>query len=72
VLGWANMCGNIGAAVAISLIGRMVERYGWSATFVMGSSAYLIAALGWLGVDPRTPLRQSDSRLASATVLDSD
>ena len=60
VLGWANMCGNIGAAVAISLIGRMVERYGWSATFVMGASAYLIASLGWLGVNPRAALIRSE------------
>ena len=48
VLGWANMCGNIGAACAISVIGRLVERYGWSATFIMASGAYLIGALAWL------------------------
>jgi ACS family glucarate transporter-like MFS transporter len=57
VLGWANMCGNIGAAVAISVIGRMVEHYGWPATFAMGSTAYAIAALGWIGVDPHKAIR---------------
>ena len=56
VLGWANMCGNIGAACAISVIGRIVEDYGWSPTFVMAASAYLLGALCWLFVDPRAPI----------------
>lgn len=53
VLGWANMCGNIGAACAISVIGRLVDGYGWPATFVMAGGAYAIGAVTWLGVDPR-------------------
>lgn len=52
VLGWANMCGNIGAACAISVIGRLVEGYGWPATFIMAGGAYAIGAITWLGVDP--------------------
>ncbi|HEX3726019.1 MAG TPA: MFS transporter, partial [Pirellulales bacterium] len=56
VLGWSNMCGNIGAAVAISVIGRLVAHFGWPVTFILSSSAYVVGALGWLGVDPRAPL----------------
>jgi sugar phosphate permease len=53
VLGVSNMCGNIGAACAISAIGRIVVEYGWPPTFAMAASAYAIAAVGWMGVDPR-------------------
>jgi ACS family glucarate transporter-like MFS transporter len=59
VLGWANMCGNIGAACAISVIPRLVEHYGWSATFAMSSGAYLVGALTWFFVDPRVPIRMA-------------
>lgn len=58
-LGWANMCGNIGAACAISWIGRLVERNLWSDTFALSTVAYLIGALAWLAVDPHKRLRVS-------------
>ncbi|MBI3838241.1 MAG: MFS transporter [Planctomycetia bacterium] len=64
VLGWANMCGNIGAACAISVIGRLVEHYGWSATFAMSASAYLVGALTWFFVDPRVPIRVARQSLS--------
>ncbi len=57
VLGWANMCGNIGAACAISVIPRLVEHSGWSATFAMSASAYLVGAMTWFFIDPRLPIR---------------
>jgi ACS family glucarate transporter-like MFS transporter len=57
VLGFANMCGNIGAAVAISLIGRLQAGYGWPAAFALGAGAFLFAAISWSGVDPRRSLR---------------
>ena len=61
VLGFANMCGNLGAAFAASMIGRLVESYGWPAAFAMGAGAYAIAAVGWLGVDPRHKIHASES-----------
>ncbi|HEV3136246.1 MAG TPA: MFS transporter, partial [Pirellulales bacterium] len=64
VLGWANMCGNIGAACAISLIPRLVEHYGWSATFAMSSGAYLAGAMIWFFVDPRVPIRMPEQSLS--------
>jgi ACS family glucarate transporter-like MFS transporter len=56
VLGFANMCGNIGAAVAISLVGRLQAGYGWPAAFALGAGAFLFAAISWSGVDPRRSL----------------
>jgi sugar phosphate permease len=57
VLGFANMCGNVGAALAISLIGRLQAGYGWPAAFALGASAFLVASICWSGVDPRRSLR---------------
>ncbi len=57
VLGFGNMCGNIGAACGISLIGRLQESYGWPTTFIMAGCAFTIAAFGWLGVDSRVKVR---------------
>jgi sugar phosphate permease len=56
VFGSANMCGNIGAACAASLIARLAATFGWSATFVVSSSAYFVGALAWLAIDPRVPI----------------
>ncbi len=53
VLGFANMCGNIGAALAISLIGRLQAEYGWPAAFALAAGAFAVAAVAWLGVDTR-------------------
>lgn len=67
VLGWTNMCGNIGAATAISVIGRLVEYSGWSATFAMSSTAYLVGAVGWLLVDPRVRIRDDKAPIPAST-----
>jgi sugar phosphate permease len=72
VLGWANMCGNIGAACAISVIPRLVERYGWSATFAMSSGAYLVGAMVWFFVDPRVPIRIARQSLANSASFPGD
>jgi sugar phosphate permease len=53
VLGVGNMCGNIGAAIGISLVPRLAENYGWSASFALSAGAYAIGALAWLVIDPR-------------------
>jgi ACS family glucarate transporter-like MFS transporter len=64
VLGTGNMCGNIGAAVAISAIARLQAAYGWPITFIMSAAAYAIAAVLWLGVDPRQPLKIDKNAVA--------
>ncbi len=57
VLGGANMCGNIGAACAISLIGRLIQNNSWSLIFALSACAYLVSALMWFYVDPRKAIR---------------
>jgi MFS transporter, ACS family, glucarate transporter len=70
VLGWTNMCGNIGAALAVSVIGRLVDNYGWSATFAMSSTAYLIGALGWLWVDPGVQIRVANAQISTSSTAE--
>jgi ACS family glucarate transporter-like MFS transporter len=53
VLGVGNMCGNIGAAIGISLVMWLAVNYGWSASFALSTVAYGIGGLAWLGIDPR-------------------
>jgi ACS family glucarate transporter-like MFS transporter len=66
-LGLSNMCGNLGAACAISVIGRLVTAYGWPAAFAMAAGAYTIAAVGWLGVDPRRAMRLESTAPAATS-----
>ncbi len=56
VLGVGNMCGNIGAAIGISLVPRLALEFGWSASFALSACAYAIGALAWLAIDPRRPV----------------
>jgi ACS family glucarate transporter-like MFS transporter len=52
VLGAGNMFGNIGAAVAASLIVRLAAQFGWSSSFLLSAVAYSVGAAAWLFVDP--------------------
>jgi len=56
VLGIGNMCGNIGAAMAVSFVPRFAEANGWSACFLVSVAAYAIGAATWLVIEPRRPL----------------
>jgi ACS family glucarate transporter-like MFS transporter len=57
VLGWSNMCGNMAAACAISIIPRLKEHSGWPAVFLMAASAYFVGAVAWRFVDTRRRIR---------------
>lgn len=57
VLGWANMCGNIGAACAASLVPRLADSFGWPSVFAFSCVTYGVGTLAWLGVDPRRKIR---------------
>jgi sugar phosphate permease len=59
VLGVGNMCGNIGAAIATSLVPRLAEAQGWSASFALSAGAYAVAAVAWLAVDPHKPIAEA-------------
>jgi sugar phosphate permease len=63
VLGVGNMCGNIGAAIGISLVPRLAGEFGWSASFALSTIAYTIGALAWLAIDARRPVYASSNRV---------
>lgn len=52
VLGFANMCGNFGAAAYGYLIGYLAARGQWSIVFLISAAALFIVAFCWLFVDP--------------------
>ncbi len=56
VLGVGNMCGNIGAAIGISLVPRLADEFGWSASFALSAAAYAMGGLAWLAINPRRNL----------------
>jgi sugar phosphate permease len=64
VLGAANMFGNIGAAVAASLIARLASHFGWPATFVLSAVAYSVGAASWLLIDPRVPVLSAEQPIS--------
>jgi nitrate/nitrite transporter NarK len=51
VLGFANMCGNLGAAGYGWLIGLLAEHKQWTAVFAISSTGFCIAAICWLVAD---------------------
>jgi ACS family glucarate transporter-like MFS transporter len=62
VLGWANMWGNIGAAVAPILLAIVSNRLGWGAAFGLCALSQLIAALAALGIDATKPILKADEK----------
>ncbi|QDT42847.1 putative sulfoacetate transporter SauU [Gimesia alba] len=57
VLGWGNMWGNLGAAVAPSLMIAVIgEEHHWNMAFVTCAVAFLIAGVASLWVDPSQTL----------------
>ncbi len=57
VLGWGNMWGNLGAAVAPSLMIAVIgKEHHWNMAFITCAIAFLIAGVASLGVDPSQTL----------------
>lgn len=57
VLGWGNMWGNLGAAVAPSLMIAVIGvEHHWNMAFITCAIAFLIAGVAALGVDPSQTL----------------
>ncbi len=56
VLGFANMCGNLGAAIFAGVIGYLAEQDNWTSVFVISCGSFAVTLLCWLFVDPRIPL----------------
>jgi MFS family permease len=64
VLGWANMWGNFGAAIApLILVGVSSHPdLGWPWAFALCAASQLVAAVAALGIDARKPLHIEESR----------
>ncbi len=65
VIGWANMWGNFGAALAPMVLGRIRSGFddpsvGWNAAFLVCACTQVVAALAALGIDSSRPLRGTD------------
>jgi MFS family permease len=62
VIGWANMWGNFGAALAPVIIIRIRDAYpdqisvGWDMVFIVCAATQLLAAIAALGIDARRPI----------------
>ena len=46
-----NTCGNIGGAVSATILGYLVQAYGWNVPFVVASALCLTAAVLFSGID---------------------
>ena len=65
VIGWANMWGNFGAALAPMVLGRIRLGFddpsvGWNMAFLVCACTQVVAALAALGIDSSRPLRGTD------------
>jgi MFS family permease len=58
VLGWANMWGNIGAALSPLLLGVVQRNFGWPAVFTTCSILFAIAGLSGLMLNAKVPLKR--------------
>lgn len=52
VLGFANMCGNLGAAMFSSVFGYLADDKMWSTVFIISGCSFLVVVVCWLFVDP--------------------
>jgi ACS family glucarate transporter-like MFS transporter len=52
VLGFANMCGNLGAAMFSTVFGYLADDKMWSAVFIISGCSFLVVMCCWLFVDP--------------------
>jgi len=56
VSGFMNMGAQIGGMVTASLTPAIGDRYGWTASFLVGAALCVVGALAWLLVDPTRAL----------------
>ena len=52
MLGFANMCGNLGAALIGIVIGYLADADLWPVVFMLSSGSFVIVACVWFFVDP--------------------
>ncbi len=61
ILGWGNIFGNFGAAIATPvLIAAVGDDFEWNNAFLICTGAFLISGLAALGIDPTKPIVKED------------
>jgi sugar phosphate permease len=58
VLGWNNMWGNFGAAIAPWVLKQVFVHVSWDAMFLFCAATFLVSGLMALGVDARVPIEK--------------
>ncbi len=60
VLGWGNMWGNMGAAVAIRVLAWIAGASGWNDVFLTCAAAFFVSGVSALFVDATVPISRRD------------
>jgi MFS family permease len=60
ILGWGNMWGNFGMALAPLVLNWLIEHTGWPTMFLACAAAFLFAGVTALGVDATVPIAPPD------------
>jgi ACS family glucarate transporter-like MFS transporter len=61
VLGFTNMCGNLGAAISAERIGHFAHEHQWNTVFVISAACFGMSTVCWLFVDPRVTISTCDT-----------
>lgn len=63
VSGSMNMAGQIGGAVGPVVVGYILQymNRNWTLTFALSAAIYVLGGLCWMGIDPVTPIGQSEA-----------
>jgi nitrate/nitrite transporter NarK len=59
VLGWGNMCGNLGAAASPILLTAIKESYGWNSAFAACAVSFALAGLTGLCLNATHPIERN-------------
>jgi MFS family permease len=68
LLGWANMFGNLGAAVSPPLLGWLAqqEHIGWPGALAFSAVLSVVSGLCWFGIDGRVPIVPPTEKLPAS------
>jgi nitrate/nitrite transporter NarK len=61
ILGWGNMCGNIGAALSPIVLNKVEAKWGWDAALWTCAGAFLLSGIASLGIDATSKLVSKDA-----------
>lgn len=64
ILGVGNMCGNLGAAYFVRIIGQLADRDQWNTVFYLSSGAMLVAACCWMFFNAARPVVSEEAAQA--------